>query len=1137
MTGYQRTKSIRFKLVPEYVNDLQPVEKNTEAVDVPEFVSSLRETIEESKRVFFKDSKNQNLSFRPDVEFKYRFLRSEMKQEYYQLPRQKTYKLSKHQNICLNTFIVAFDQVEQVCEQMALFICAEKHSRQRRESIASQLRILKKKSNFDFIFKALSNVQCKKYTKGILDQYIKLREDLELLSQVYLSSDSEGIVLARGSFNYYTINKSSKGLDEEFEQLHDTGEYDLDKLKKSIKYVDYFSYNKSYKKIYDDIASKYCRRFSKDCKIHRTAIRNIICQNIVLQEALYKHLKDIKAFYKQSLYELSSQGVLYETIKLLTIQDFFAIYKKSISKDSQWYRYKQVFDIIARSKPYQNLKKEHYDILLEYGDLLNKASQKNESKIAKERGKVFYIGGGEKKEKSKKKEESKKNLKCDSVFKKLCEIHQAVALEYGRLKAKKKAIERERVESDLLKYWTIIAEEDCQKYLILVPREKSGELYHYLRNQDSSDQKSRIYFFESLTYQALEKLCFKGSNTGQRNTLNTFWASLEDQLPDEFKKINRLTKPEKNHSQVSYPKSDKKTIEFFKAVLNTDYAQKVLVFPSSMSSIVNFAGISLKEFQTEFSKIGYKREVRSIISLKDLYEMYNAEIFKITSTDLEKGIEKKEHTKNWNQFWSNTNKEDSYPIRLNPEISIAFRQPRKDHAYGEMSNLYNSNWKNRYRDSQYILRTTFTNNALGKHFETSFKSKDEIKTEISYFNSQLTKKDNVIGIDLGTKELATLALINTNKKPQIFEAYKVKNGMLGYKQEGFIKGGKGKKNYHLIQNFSYYTNKDLYNKTFIDNSSFDDLHSKIFEKVNISALDLTTAKVINGCIYLEGDIQSIFNLKILDIKRRVVKALHEKKQVEVFIQKRKEHEELLVRELVSEKEIARFRYREEFNALPIIKSWQFENSYSLGGLQLTGLDKPISVFQYVKSYLKAFIQEKSTESVIIEKINNYRNSISANAVGVIHALYKEYNSYVTFENFDVEKNNADKDTQFEGAIYNLLVEKVLHKFYHLGEVPPLKSLYDIKEVHKNNKKYFEQFGAILFVNESETSMLCPKCERKAYNSSSCSCYNEDKKGGRFRCRCGFDNKDNAGEYDSLDTNDKVAAFNIAKRGFDLLNEK
>lgn len=34
--------------------------------------------------------------------------------------------------------------------------------------------------------------------------------------------------------------------------------------------------------------------------------------------------------------------------------------------------------------------------------------------------------------------------------------------------------------------------------------------------------------------------------------------------------------------------------------------------------------------------------------------------------------------------------------------------------------------------------------------------------------------------------------------------------------------------------------------------------------------------------------------------------------------------------------------------------------------------------------------------------------------------------------------------------------------------------------------------------------------------------------------CDFNNQTNAGEYASLDTNDKVAAFNIAKRGFENL---
>jgi hypothetical protein len=89
----------------------------------------------------------------------------------------------------------------------------------------------------------------------------------------------------------------------------------------------------------------------------------------------------------------------------------------------------------------------------------------------------------------------------------------------------------------------------------------------------------------------------------------------------------------------------------------------------------------------------------------------------------------------------------------------------------------------------------------------------------------------------------------------------------------------------------------------------------------------------------------------------------------------------------------------------------------------------------------------------------------------------------------------------------------------------------------------KQFGIIKFVPEGETSTLCPSCGKKAYKNSEDKKYTSDKKQKIFHCSkeanggigdCGFHNHKNPGDYFSLDTNDKIAAFNIAKRGFETL---
>ncbi len=1150
MTKYQTRKTIRFKLVPEIGNNLKGlVDQKEESVDLSGFASTFGNFVKESKNVFLREHNNES-HFCSLVEFKYRFLRTEMKLEYYQLQNKnkKSYNLSQYENLFLQRFNDSFHELEKVANNISEFCSAEKHKQQGREIITTNLKILKKKSNFEFIWKCLENVQSKHNAQGILNEYSKLPNQLNMLAEQYLNTQSEGLVVAKASFNYYTINKSPKGLNSELEKLENTGIYDLNRFKDAIKRINYYIYAQDNKQIYNGVASKYCQAFLNGNYQKRGEIASTSKENVDILEYFYLHLKYVKAFYKQTLYELSSRGEDYKVIKNLTIEEYYKKYKEDIiedkdkDKNNYWKELYVALSGIREAKPFQNLDAEVYTHLVEKWRELNKQENTKKIKeIKKERGSVFNF--------------LKQKGQKDQTFEKLCRLHQTVALEYGKLKAKKKAIQREKVESDLLKYWATILEENNEKYLILTPRERAFNLYQRLIKTEQIESGNKIYFFESLTFQALAKLCFNHADgqENERNKLNTFWNGIKNELPKKFQNITRLYKPKKGYTGARYLKNDQERIEFFKEVLKTSYAQSVLVFPNNIDSIISFVGDDLEDFKKEFTKIGYKREVRQPISLDELHTNYQAQIFKITSSDIQKGTTRKDHTKLWVQFWDQK-PQTQYPIRLNPEISIAYREPKKNKVYGKNSNLYNPNWSNRYRDDQYILRTTITSRAFEKDFELSFKETEDIKKEISSFNQEMRLKNYAMGIDLGVKELATLALINKSKKPQLFTAYRLKADKLPYKQEGYINGGNGKKDFHLIQNFSYFTNEDLYNKTFNPETSknlyFQECYNKLFQEVSVSALDLTTAKVINGRIYLDGDIQTIFNLKVLDVQRRIVRAIQAARSPKLCVEKNNGYDKIVIRDSDSCEEIVKFNYQAEFNSFPIVEKWQFPGNYTMGGLKLKNNNEPALPFEYLRLYFEQFISDSNAEEVLLEKINNYRKSLTANAIGVINFLYEKFSSYVVFENFDINKNNADKEDQFEGLIYNLLPEKVLQKFYHLGEVPPFKALYDLKKAEKKKSNSFDQFGNILFVNEQNTSLLCPRCEKKAYKSSSDKIYTADKSNRIFKCNsaenrvpeggdygsCHFHNNSNAGDYKSLDDNDKIAAFNIAKRGYRLVSD-
>jgi predicted RNA-binding Zn-ribbon protein involved in translation (DUF1610 family) len=157
-------------------------------------------------------------------------------------------------------------------------------------------------------------------------------------------------------------------------------------------------------------------------------------------------------------------------------------------------------------------------------------------------------------------------------------------------------------------------------------------------------------------------------------------------------------------------------------------------------------------------------------------------------------------------------------------------------------------------------------------------------------------------------------------------------------------------------------------------------------------------------------------------------------------------------------------------------------------------------------------------------------------VGVIYHLYMQYPGIISIENLS-HSNIEGKRRGFEGLVERPLELVLYRKFQHDGLVPPISDLLNIRGSfdEKKNKNGLTQLGIIAFVDESETSLRCPECNEKAYPRSDSEEYKSDKRNKVFKCKmCGFDNKENPMGYAGLDSNDKIAAVNIAKKGMNLL---
>src|SRR5208282_5143981 len=217
------------------------------------------------------------------------------------------------------------------------------------------------------------------------------------------------------------------------------------------------------------------------------------------------------------------------------------------------------------------------------------------------------------------------------------------------------------------------------------------------------------------------------------------------------------------------------------------------------------------------------------------------------------------------------------------------------------------------------------------------------------------------GIDAGEIELATLALMDKDKKPQSFTVYELKD--LDFSKEGYIYNKERvlvirEKPYKAIQNLSYFLNEELYEKTFRD-GKFKETFNDLFKEKHVSAIDLTTAKVINGKIISNGDIITLLNLKILHAQRKIYQGLITNPQAEL-----KEKDYKLYFE-TAEKEPVK-------------------------GIYISRLD-----FEHIKSYHEIknslftyFANQQKNEARVEDQINQTRRALVGNMTGVIYYLYQ-----------------------------------------------------------------------------------------------------------------------------------------------------
>jgi hypothetical protein len=953
-TDYQITKTVRFKLIPEFADDSAKqkfvsfgdnLDRDTSTMSKDE-VQDLQNSLEEKENLDTLITKLTAIKNNVDKlifcsktygeihhtifnNFKISrgWLERYLKISFYDFLGSKdktksSYKLSElpflvpafkeeisdtqqqNENIPTEIKIGWFYRIEKILSDLdkvkIIKTDDKKDNRHRKKPypvIALILNDLNKRNNLEFIKEFIEKLQIitlaiddksrekktnyESLIKQIKTDIIELEAILKEKIKFFLPYKSEGVLICSSSFNYYTVNKGRKDLESVELEV---------KNKLNAKYELNEDFITKYNLSLNDAIAVLAKQFNKDKDVIKSeknldwplSLENTflyLCywkkqQKVNLQEIVDKIIREKNKKYpnSQKINDLTAKirlNPLYKFKNGLLIIDYVDLCSK-ITKLATYVNNEQEPD-----------KKKQLSDKLEELQLQKKAYWTFDP-----------VDSG--------KDKFKKNIYDDFINK-----FNEIADEYNISNTQLKAIEKDKIVSQQVGYWSVILEKDDKKYLYLIPRDGSNTLkdaHEFITaKHDKDDSNIYLYYFESLTFRALQKLCYKSYDNTFREDFKTIIP--EKELDNDI--INNAAEDDK----------DKVRIDIYKKVL------RKLIDDKSKSIFLDYAGFDeifdteyrkIEDFDAALNKICYAKKVLISKDIENrLKNDFQAIGFEITSQDInfkhkyKKDISNPRYgTRIWDLFWKEENSENNFSTRLNPEIKILYREPKPSRVvkYGEDSDLYNSKFKNRYLHEQFTVAFTITENSNNPHFDYAFGEVDKnkkvqcIKDKIEKFNEKISNVKFALGIDVGNDSLAFVAACDTNLKPIKFNVLKINN--LQYsKSNADLSATLGKecKNFFIKDNPSYFLNINQYHKTFtglsqsinVAQQQMNEDFEKNFTKNIVTAIDLTNAKVVNGQIIINGDVSTHLKLKLLKAERQLAKLFQKDfkpENIELFIE-------------------------------------------------------------------------------------------------------------------------------------------------------------------------------------------------------------------------------------------------------------
>lgn len=561
----------------------------------------------------------------------------------------------------------------------------------------------------------------------------------------------------------------------------------------------------------------------------------------------------------------------------------------------------------------------------------------------------------------------------------------------------------------------------------------------------------------------------------------------------------------------------------------------------------------LEQLKKEIDAKCYKLEERYIDRdvLNDLVQNKKCLLLPIVNQDLAKEVkgDGNQFTKDWNAVYA----QDS-PWRLTPEFRVSYRKPTNNYPtssvgdkrysrfqlighflcdYIPKTNVYISNREqiSNFKDNDLQKK------AVGIFNEKLIERTEEQKKDIGMnalmakFGTQSKKskpvqkkiydKFYVFGIDRGQKELATLCVIDQDKK--------------------------------IIGDFEIYT------RSF--NSITKQWEHKFLRKshiLDLSNLRVETTITIDGKNDKRKVLVDLSEVKVKDKNGNFTKPdkMQIKMQQLAYIRK-------LQFQMQTNPDVVLAWYENNPTKEHIIENFVDKINGEKGLVSFYGsaieelrdtlpLDR---IEEMLKKFKALKLKEQQGENVVdeinslvqLEPVDNLKNGVVANMIGVVAFLLEKFNYQVYISLEDLSKPFSDKIvsgisgvsvklTNSEGrradvekyaglGLYNFFEVQLLKKLHRIQEsdknivhlVPAFRAIKNYDHIAVGKDKVRNQFGVVFFVDADSTSKMCPVCGTT--NSKPNKDYNLDAEKGKSK-----DGKNVWLERDKSDGNDIIRCF-------------